>query len=94
MARTYLTFGDIEGELEVLRVECSRCQRKGFQTAKPVANRIPECVVGTRPHAKRPRPAPRGSNSIAAVQHRPEPARNRGAARSRRRAMYRWLGRR
>jgi hypothetical protein len=29
MARTYLVFGDIEGKLRVLRVECSRCGRKG-----------------------------------------------------------------
>ena len=29
MARTYLVFGDIEGKLDVLRVECGRCQRKG-----------------------------------------------------------------
>jgi hypothetical protein len=27
--RTYLTFGDIEGKLDVLLVECTRCQRKG-----------------------------------------------------------------
>ena len=29
MARAYLVFGDIEGRLEMLRVECTRCQRKG-----------------------------------------------------------------
>ena len=29
MARTYLVFGDIDGKLDVLRVECARCQRKG-----------------------------------------------------------------
>ena len=29
MARTYLIFGDIEGKLSVLRVECTRCSRKG-----------------------------------------------------------------
>ena len=29
MARTYLVFGDIGGKLDVLRVECARCQRKG-----------------------------------------------------------------
>ena len=27
--RTYLTFGDIEGKLDVFRVECSKCPRKG-----------------------------------------------------------------
>ena len=35
MARTYLVFGDIEGKLEVLRVECTRCPRKGrYSVAK------------------------------------------------------------
>jgi hypothetical protein len=29
MARTYLVFGDIEGKLDVLRVECTKCARKG-----------------------------------------------------------------
>ncbi len=27
--RTHLIFGDIEGKLDVLRVECTRCERKG-----------------------------------------------------------------
>ena len=29
MPRTYFTFGDIEGKLDVLRVECTKCERKG-----------------------------------------------------------------
>ena len=29
MARAYLIFGDIEGKLGVLRVECTKCSRKG-----------------------------------------------------------------
>jgi hypothetical protein len=29
MARTYLIFGDIEGKLDVLCVECTKCARKG-----------------------------------------------------------------
>jgi hypothetical protein len=29
VARTYLVFGDIEGKLDVLRVECTRCERNG-----------------------------------------------------------------
>jgi hypothetical protein len=29
MPRTYLIFGDIEGKLDVLRVECTKCYRKG-----------------------------------------------------------------
>ena len=28
-ARTYLIFGDIEGKLDILCVECTRCSRKG-----------------------------------------------------------------
>jgi hypothetical protein len=27
--RTYLIFGDIEGKLDVLNVECTKCARKG-----------------------------------------------------------------
>ena len=35
MARGYLVFGDIEGKLDVLRVECTRCDRKGrYSVAK------------------------------------------------------------
>jgi hypothetical protein len=29
MPRIYLIFGDIEGKLDVLRVECTKCARKG-----------------------------------------------------------------
>jgi hypothetical protein len=29
MPRTYLVFGDIEDKLDVLRVECTKCDRKG-----------------------------------------------------------------
>ena len=29
MPRTYLVFADIEGKLDLLRVECMRCERKG-----------------------------------------------------------------
>ena len=35
MARGYLIFGDIEGKLDVLRVECTRCDRNGrYSVAK------------------------------------------------------------
>jgi hypothetical protein len=38
MARTYFTFGDIEGKLDVLRVECTKCYRKGrYSVAKLIA---------------------------------------------------------
>jgi hypothetical protein len=29
MARFIFVFGDIEGKLDVLRVECTKCRRKG-----------------------------------------------------------------
>jgi hypothetical protein len=29
MARTYNVFGDIAGKLDLLRVECTKCNRKG-----------------------------------------------------------------
>jgi len=35
MSRTYLLFGDIEDKLDVLRVECTKCARKGrYSVAK------------------------------------------------------------
>jgi hypothetical protein len=38
MSRTYLTFGDIAGKLYILRIECTRCERKGrYNVAKLVA---------------------------------------------------------
>ena len=36
--RTYLTFGDIEGKLDILVVECMKCPRKGrYSVAKLIA---------------------------------------------------------
>ena len=38
MAYTYLVFGGIEGKLDVLRVECTRCKRKSrHSVAKLIA---------------------------------------------------------
>ena len=38
MSRTYLTFGDVAGKLTMLRVQCTRCPRKGrYNLAKLVA---------------------------------------------------------
>jgi hypothetical protein len=38
MSRTYNIFGDIEGKLTLLRVECTRCARKGrYNVAKLIA---------------------------------------------------------
>jgi hypothetical protein len=40
MPQTYLIFADIEGKLDVLRVECTKCDRKGPHTrARPPAPR-------------------------------------------------------
>ena len=36
--RTYLIFGDIEGMLDILRIECTRCPRKGVYS-------IPELIA-------------------------------------------------
>jgi hypothetical protein len=36
--RTYLTFGDIADKLHTLRIECTRCARKGrYNVAKLIA---------------------------------------------------------
>ena len=32
--RSYLIFGDIEGKLDVLRVECTKCARKGHYSVR------------------------------------------------------------
>jgi hypothetical protein len=32
--RTYLVFGNIEGKLDVLRVECTKCARKGRHSVR------------------------------------------------------------
>jgi hypothetical protein len=38
MSRTYLTFGDIAGKLHMLRIKCTRCERKGrYVVAKLLA---------------------------------------------------------
>jgi hypothetical protein len=43
MPRTYLIFGDIEGKLDVLRVECRKCRRKGrHQVHKLIAKSWPQ----------------------------------------------------
>ena len=41
MPRTYLIFGDIEGKLDVLRVECTKCDRKGRYSVA-ILMRLPE----------------------------------------------------
>ena len=36
--RAYLIFGDIDGKLDVLRIECTKCARKGrYQMHKLIA---------------------------------------------------------
>ena len=39
MARGSLTFGDIEGKLDVLRVECTRCDRRGLYLVRKLIER-------------------------------------------------------
>jgi hypothetical protein len=38
MARNYLVFGDIEGKLDVLRIDCMKCTRRG-PLLRPQADR-------------------------------------------------------
>jgi hypothetical protein len=46
MARTYLVFGDIEGKLDVLRVECTKCSRKGhYHVAKLIEKKRSLTVI-------------------------------------------------
>ena len=56
MSRTYLTFGDIAGKLTMLRVECTRCERKGrYNVAKLLAqhgHRGNMSKVGLRPEMR------------------------------------------
>jgi hypothetical protein len=49
MARTYLVFGDIESKLDVLRVECTKCECRSrysvaglIEMAQPTQWRLPE----------------------------------------------------
>jgi hypothetical protein len=53
MARTYLVFGDIDGKLDVLRVECARCQRKGRYHVRKLIEK--HHGRRTRPVRSRPR---------------------------------------
>ena len=54
MPRGYLTFGDIEGKLDVLRVECTRCDRKGrYSVAKLIENPTQGKPDGVARDAKR-----------------------------------------
>jgi hypothetical protein len=50
MARAYLVFGDIEGRLEMLRVECTRCQRKGRYSVLKLIQQYGPCAdIATNP---------------------------------------------
>jgi hypothetical protein len=53
MARDFLVFGDIDGKLDVLCVECTRCDRKGrYSVAKLIekhGRRGNMTQVGERP---------------------------------------------
>jgi len=59
MVRGYLVFGDIEGKLDVLRVECGRCQRKGRYYVRRLIDKygrnankeqLKLSIIGTRLH--------------------------------------------
>jgi hypothetical protein len=57
--RADLTFGDIGGKLQVLLIECTRCQRKGrYSVAKLIAQYRfigdPLVEVGTDDHLRHP----------------------------------------
>ena len=39
MARDYLVFGGIEGKLDMFRVECTRCRRKGRYSVRKLIER-------------------------------------------------------
>ena len=51
MAGSYLIFGDIEGKLDVLRVECTKCDRKGVYRVHKLTSRnaiVPKLNVPPR----------------------------------------------
>ena len=48
-ARTYLIFGDIEGKLDVLRVECTKCSRKGRYRVGRLKRMRPDSAQKSRP---------------------------------------------
>ena len=50
MARTYLVFGDIEGKLDVLRVECTKCDRKGRYSVAKLIDHAPPRTVAALAH--------------------------------------------
>jgi hypothetical protein len=45
MSRTYLTFGDIAGKLHKLRIECTRCARRGHTQ---IATRLAKTPLSQR----------------------------------------------
>ena len=51
MARLYHTFGDIEGKLDVLRVECIKCERTNVRLGQ---TRRFEHMVGMSALTQRP----------------------------------------
>ena len=52
------TFTDIEGKLEVLQVECTKCDRKGrYSVARPIAKHGPQgphIGLGVKPERRLP----------------------------------------
>ena len=44
MPRTFLIFEDIEGNLDVLRVECTKCARKGRYSVRKLIEKYGAAV--------------------------------------------------
>src|SRR5262249_20270800 len=81
VSRTYLVFGDIEGKLDTLRVECTKCPRKGRYSVRKLIEKygrkanmmkwkekllVGLLITGTLCLACTPRPAVAGSGDVAA----------------------------
>ena len=59
----HLTFGDIEGKLDVLVVECTRCARKGrYNVARLIEGSLPLDDWVALVRARQPEPARFGGN--------------------------------
>jgi len=68
--RTYLIFGDIEGKLDVLRVECTKCSRKGRYSVRSLIEkygRLDRDATGYRPDGGDPVGTPRPAYKSAAA---------------------------
>jgi hypothetical protein len=71
MARAYLVFGDIEGNLDVLRVERAKCERKGrYSVAKLIEKHGPQeqyVSLGVRPERRLPEARRSHAGSVRSI---------------------------